>query len=516
MKIFGDLIQRLYGVPYRRLFPNGLVYYPFSLPKFFMANRISLNRLAETLIQESKTPFNTKDFAKHLESRWQKKVSGSAMKRLEKVLYNHSSLIGILESNFIPFCVVIDKIFHMSLSVKLGAWELKQGVLIPGHRLIPFVPINMQESKLTFLDPEGEEISKLKKSYYIQDIVPFYQYSANFPEEIKINEWIPGKSRMTVTVWDMRSLYRKFSFRPGDALLINLVDYEKGIYQVRPYSSQQYRLDRLRMRALYLALATQMKPLFQDKKFCSAKLEKQLLRVLFSINSDVFKEVEVFSVTEFLESLKDWAVVGCETGGVQMVPVWQTEPRPFIRSNANLSKKGEMGSLEKIFQNLQLAFDVVEFKSMLYTVMASDKYKLEAVFSLLFGGQGDLFQDKKQHEVFYGHLRDLLFKIYEDHKTCESRLVASLRERCVDTKFSLIRILRFLEDQEVGLEDLPTDLLNQIIELDHFCAEALHQFAERGHPPDLKFIREVRVALKVVLPQLATVEEEVYSRLAIY
>ena len=481
-----------------------------------MANRISLNRLAETLIKESKTPFNTKDFAKHLERRWQKEVSGSAMKRLEKVLHNHSSLIGIPESDFIPFRAVVDKIRHVSLSVKLGVWELKQGVLIPGHRLIPFVPVNMEESELTFLDSEGKEISKLKKSYYIQDIVPFYQYSAHFPEEIKFNEWIPGKSRMTVTAWDMRPLYSKFSLRPGDALLINLVDYEKGIYQVRPYSSRQYGLDRLRMRALYIALATQMDPLFQDEKFCSAGLEKQLLRILFSINSDVFKEVDVFSVTDFLESLEEWTVVGCEAGGVQMVPAWQTEPGPFIRANANLSIKGELGSLKKIFQDLQLAFDAVEFKSMLYTVMASDKYKLESVFFLLFGGQGDLFKDKQQHEVFYGHLRELLFKICEDLKIRESHLVASLREQCVDTKFSLIGVLRFLEDQEVGLEDLPADLLNQIIELDHFCAEALHQFADRGHPPDLKFIREVRVALKVVLPQLAMVEEEVYSRLAIY
>ncbi|MBT6596975.1 MAG: hypothetical protein HOB34_12835, partial [Nitrospina sp.] len=64
-----------------------------------MTNRISLNRLAETLIQESKTPFNTEDFAKHLESKWQKEVSGSARKRLEKVLRNHSSLIGIPESD---------------------------------------------------------------------------------------------------------------------------------------------------------------------------------------------------------------------------------------------------------------------------------------------------------------------------------------------------------------------------------------------------------------------------------
>ena len=481
-----------------------------------MTNRISLNRLAETLIQESRTPFNTEDFAKHLESRWQKEVSGSARKRLEKVLHNHSSLIGIPESDFIPFRAVVDKISHVSLSVQLGAWELKQGILIPGHRLIPFMPVNLKESELTFLDPDGNKIPKLKQSYYIQDIVPFYQYCARFPEEIKINEWIPGKSCMTVTVWNMRSLYKSFSSRLGDALLIDLVDYEKGIYQIRPYSSRQYRLDRLRMRALYIALATQMDPLCEDEKFCSAGLEKQLLRILFSMNLKVFREVEVFSVTDFLESLKEWTVVGCEAGGVQMVPVWQMESGPFVRADANRVVKGELGSLNKIFQDLKLSFDAMEFKAMLYTVMASNKYKLEAVFFLLFGGQGDLFEDKKQHEVFYGYLRELLFKICEDLKTRESQLLAGLREQCVDTKFSLIGVLRFLEDQEIGLEDLPADLLNQIIELDHFCTDALHRFAERNRPLDLKFIRDVRVALKVVLPQLAIVEEEVYSRLAIY
>ena len=481
-----------------------------------MTNRISLNRLAETLIHESRTPFNTEDFAKLLESRWQKEVSGSARKRLEKVLHNHSSLIGIPESDFIPFRAVVDKISHISLSVQLGAWELKQGILIPGHRLIPFMPVNLKESELTFRDPQGNEIPKLKESYYIQDIVPFYQYCARFPEEIKINEWIPGKSCMTVTVWDMRSLYKSFSSRPGDALLIDLVDYEKGIYQIRPYSSRQYRLDRLRMRALYIALATQMDPLCEDEKFCSAGLEKQLLRILFSMNLKVFREVEVFSVTDFLESLKEWTVVGCEAGGVQMVPVWQMESGPFVRADANRVVKGELGSLNKIFQDLKLSFDVMEFKSMLYTVMASDKYKLEAVFFLLFGGQGDLFEDKKQHEVFYGYLRELLFKICEDLKTRESHLLSGLREQCVDVKFSLVGVLRFLEEQEIGLEDLPADLLNQIIELDHFCTDALHRFAERNRPLDLKFIRDVRVALKVVLPQLAIVEEEVYSRLAVY
>lgn len=483
-----------------------------------MTNRISLNRLAETLIQESSTPFSAEEFAKSLERRLQKEVSGSAMKRLKKVLLNHSSLIGIHDSNFIPFRAVVEKIRHVSLSLQLGVWELKQGILIPGHRLTPFMPTHLKESELTFLDPDGNEIPKLKKSYFIQDTIPFYQYcgGTHFPEEIKINEWIPGKSSMTVTVWDMRSLYKSFSSRPGDAVLIDLIDYDKGVYRVRPYPSRQYRLDRLRMRALYIALATQMDPLCQDENFCSTGLEKQLLRILFSVDSEVFREVDVFSVTDFLESLKEWTIVGCEAGGVQMVPAGQEESGPFIRADANRTVKGELGSLNKIFQDLQLAFDAMEFKSILYTVMASDKYKLEAVFFLLFGGQGDLFKDKKQHEVFYGYLRELLFKICEDLKTRESHLIAGLREQCVDLKLSLVGVLRFLEDQEVGLEDLPADLLNQIIELDHFCNDALHRFADRERPPDLKFVREVRIALKVVLPQLSIVEEEVYSRLAIY
>lgn len=483
-----------------------------------MSNRTTLNRLAEKLITESRTPFSIEEFAKNLEGRWKKQISESTMKRLEKVLLNHSSLIGIHDRDFIPFWAVVDKIRHVSLSVQLGGWELKQGVLIPGHRLIPFMSVNLKESELTFIDTGGNEIPKLKRSYYIQDIVPFYQYcgGAQFPEEIKINEWVPGKSCMTVTVWDMQALYKSFSSRSGDALLMDLVDYEKGIYRIRPYSARQLRLDRLRMRALHIALAAQMDPLCQDEKFCSAGLEKQMLQLFFSMDAKMYGDIDVFSVTDFIESLKEWTVVGCETGGVQMVPVWQTDPGPFVRADVKRVLKGELGSLNKIFQDLKLSFGAMEFKAMLYTVMASDKYKLEAVFFLLFGGQGDLFKDKQQHKEFYGYLRELLFKICKDLKTKESHLIANLREQCVDIKFSLVGVLRFLEEHEIGLEDLPADLLNQIIELDHFCAESLHQFAERDRPPDLKFVREVRVALKVVLPQLAMVEEEIYSRMAVY
>ena len=129
-----------------------------------MKNKISLNQLAETLIHKSVSPFSTEEFAKSLEGQWQKEVSSAAMKRLKKVLVNHPSLIGIHNNNFIPFSAVVKKIGHVSLSLQLGAWELKQGVLIPGHRLIPFMQASLKESELTFQDQDGNEIAKLKNS----------------------------------------------------------------------------------------------------------------------------------------------------------------------------------------------------------------------------------------------------------------------------------------------------------------------------------------------------------------
>jgi hypothetical protein len=481
-----------------------------------MTKKITFNKLTEEMIRESRHPFNVNDFAKNLENRWQKEISEPTLKKVKRILLNHNFLIGIKDDDFIPFCAVIEKLSHISLSLQLGAWELKQGILIPGHRLMPFNLEDRKEQDLNFIDPDGNEIQKFKQTFLIQDVASFYQYCGNFPEEIKINEKVPGKSCMTITAWDMNNCYKKFESKPGDSLLIDLIDYEKGIFQIRPYSSKQFRADRLRRRALYLALATQMDPLSQDKKFCSDRLEKQLLRVLFSMDQKFLKDIDIFSITDFLESLQEWTLVGFENGGVQMLPAWKSESGPFVRASSRRVIKGELGTLNEIFQDIELSFDAEEFKSILYTVMSSDKYKLETIFFLLFGGQGELFKDKKQHEVFYGNLREMLFKICEDLKTKESLLISGLREQCVDIKMSLVQILRFLEDQEVGLEDLPAELLNQIVELDQFCNDALRQFSIRNEPPELKFIRDLRVALKVVEPQLVLLEEEIYSQIAIY
>ena len=125
-----------------------------------MTKNITLNNLAEEIIRESKHPFTINDFAENLKTRWQKKISDSSLKKVRQILLNHHSLIGIKENDFVPCRAVIQKIHHISLSVPLGTWELKQGIFIPGHRLMPFLLADRKEEELTFVDAEGNEIQK--------------------------------------------------------------------------------------------------------------------------------------------------------------------------------------------------------------------------------------------------------------------------------------------------------------------------------------------------------------------
>ena len=124
-----------------------------------MAKKLTLRKLTEEIIRESKGLFTINDFSKNLESRWEKQISESALKKVRRILLNHHYLIGINENDFVSCRAVIEKISHVSLSFQLGTWELKQGMLIPGHRLMPFLLADRQEEDLIFLDPDGNELS---------------------------------------------------------------------------------------------------------------------------------------------------------------------------------------------------------------------------------------------------------------------------------------------------------------------------------------------------------------------
>ena len=482
-----------------------------------MPAKLTLNKLAENLILKSSTSFSSDDFEKRILETWHQEIPISTLNRLKKKLSTHNHLIETNGNDFLPVSVALQKIKNIPLSIRLNSFEINKKVFFPGHRLIPFISNKKQESDLTFLYLEGKEISKQKLPFLIEDIVPYYQYSspAHFPDEIKLNNWALAKSSLLVTAWDITHIIHQNKLKEGDFLCIKLLDYEKGVFQMQPCHKSTMHLSRLKMRSLFISMETTLRKLCEIDSFCAVGLEKQILCTLYHMDKNLLN-IPAFSLVDFIESLTELEVVGCEEGGGRLVPGSKNHlNKPIYEEKLRISK-GETGSLDKIFLDLKVAFTKDEFVSILYTVIGSEGYKLESVFNILFGGEGKVFSNQNQHESLYRHLRILLKKIYSDLKQPESKVTSALRDQTVSIKLSLIAILRFLEKNEVGLKDLPQDLLDKIHDLDHFCRETLSCLADRSVIPNLKFIHDARLAIKIILPHVASLEEEIYSQLGFY
>jgi hypothetical protein len=482
-----------------------------------MAVRLTLKKLAENLIKEARAPFSAEDFSHMIRDRWGRKISSSTLDRLTGRLAEHKQIIGLESNDFLPYRAVLDKIVHIPMEIPISSLELHEKILIPGYRLIPVISTDLDEENLTLLDPNGNEIPKKKKKFLLEEIIQFYQYSnaGHFPDHININEQIPGKSSLSVTVWQMEEVFKSFQTKPCRSLLIKLIDYDLGIMQVHPQCNLSQNQNKLKARSLNIALEQALLDYLNRRMSPSEDLEKQLLRAFYTIDPK-FLDVLSFSVKNFLESAQKVSVVGCEWGQPRFVSASNSNDLAFHLEISPKKSLGRSGSLDEIFEDLGLPFGSIEFTAILRAVLTRKTCSLEVLVDMLFSGKGDLFHNSKQEDRFYQLLRDMMIPLYKEMEEPEPKTIAELRAQAVSVKLRLIKSLKFLEFKEIGLADLPFEILDQIIEMDQFCAESLIFFEESQHPIPIQKIKDIQLALKIVGPKLSALEEEIYNDLSVF
>jgi hypothetical protein len=483
-----------------------------------MNKKRTLKTITDEVIRESESLCNAEEILTEIKTRWRRKIAPATLDRLRQGLDHHQYLIGVDENDYLPYPAVMERLDHIALCIPMGKMELQRHRFFPGHRLVPFISHELKESQIIFKDPEGRDLPRLRESFLIEEVLHYYQYSASphFPNDIHFNEGAPGKSSLTVPVWDFSEFLANHPCKTGDLLKVRLLDYEHGIFEISVCPKAEWCKDRLRNRAQNIALEKILEEHCDNPLFEKDGLEKQLLRGLLSLQIKSEEITAIFNFTEFIESVESLTLLGGKEEGVRLAPMRHALPNQYLCEEAVRQPKGEMGSLKAIFDDLGLAVNADEFKAILYTIMGSENYQLESVFDLIFGGEGKLFYDKKQHAAFYQHLRELLLNICEDLKKPESQVVTQLRDQAVGAKLRLIALLRYLEKKDLGLKDLPVEILEHIVDIDHFCGQALESFADRDALPQIKILQDTRLALKIVDPHLSRLEEDIYHRLDVY
>jgi hypothetical protein len=121
--------------------------------------------------------------------------------------------------------------------------EITSGILIPGHRCIPFAKSEYLPHEYTFywrkkiiplttVDGNPEEFYP----YYSvlgEEYAPQYVAQDNPENEEAFNNEFDVPAEVSITTLDMRAIYRETGFIPGDLFEVRIVDWNKGAFSLQ-------------------------------------------------------------------------------------------------------------------------------------------------------------------------------------------------------------------------------------------------------------------------------------------
>ncbi|MDR2481539.1 MAG: plasmid pRiA4b ORF-3 family protein [Spirochaetaceae bacterium] len=134
--------------------------------------------------------------------------------------------------------------------------ELVNGILIPGHRFIPFAsPIRMQKEYTCLW--KGKEIPFIDTEASPDDLYPYYSiFGDEFSPQLIARESPQNEAaynadpyeeplEVSIKTFDMRSFYRESLFVPGDNLVLTLIDWRNSVFEVEHIPASRWDKDEL-------------------------------------------------------------------------------------------------------------------------------------------------------------------------------------------------------------------------------------------------------------------------------
>ena len=129
--------------------------------------------------------------------------------------------------------------------------ELLNGILIPGHRCVPFANPNLLPHEYGF-QWKGEDIPKTTTEGDPEEFYPYYsiygeEYAPQYVardnpenEQAFFSDPYDDPQEVSIHTFDMRNIYRETSFVPGDRFIVRTVDWNKGVFSLEKADQKDF------------------------------------------------------------------------------------------------------------------------------------------------------------------------------------------------------------------------------------------------------------------------------------
>ncbi len=130
--------------------------------------------------------------------------------------------------------------------------EMEKGILIPGHRFIPFSGIDVLPFQCKLQLPDGSAIPMKIVHERLEEMIPYhnllgreeiigYTLLNDSSNERAFKREDPTKNIMAFRVFDMKNIYALYDFKQGDAFVATVLNWKKGIYSIEYFPSRHLK-----------------------------------------------------------------------------------------------------------------------------------------------------------------------------------------------------------------------------------------------------------------------------------
>ncbi|MCL1991342.1 MAG: plasmid pRiA4b ORF-3 family protein [Spirochaetes bacterium] len=394
--------------------------------------------------------------------------------------------------------------------------ELLNGILIPGHRCIPFANPALLPNEYTFYWEGGLQVPLTTTEGPPEDFYPFYfifgeeyipQYIGreNLENEASfLDNPYEEPAEVSIRTLDMRNIYRELGFVPGDRFAVQTLDWKEGRFSLKKISKDDWAQKDLDE---WLACAEKA---FSDSfaMLGSGANTEEQITFAYWYGGRRIMETPAYSLEEFLF---------IKTKKIETVP-YGIETRFWFSGMEIPDSKGLIGFAapydKTVIEDILIANNIPVSEFVIHA------YVLDA----LFRGENDVDDvmnrlvppvirlKKAEFSLIAGYIIDSMEEIKQDYSLFLDKKTGPVRLRLAELHTAVIELAAKLQKEEVEASWLPKHTFIVLSQLQGHVASLLEDLALEDAPPDAE-LEAIDDSLDAMIETYSDVKEMIEGSL---
>lgn len=405
---------------------------------------------------------------------------------LKKTKKNESEISGLLQVN--DYFVCEKKSYYprnsflenIPIRIQPTEFEIERGILIPGHRLIPFHPIGKPMDDIAFRY-NGSLLETEKKHFKMAEIQLFFSLmDLEKMPIINIEEILEENALLEIRTWNMTAFYEDHAFEAGDTVIAIPMDFQSGLFSIRYDSWDNYRTHIFEIKKKDRKFVDALKKVL-GKKLEFPNVEKQLLYTYFSMKDEAWdrpgtalgpllsENPEIrFSVLPNGRKIFHFAD--------QDVEELNAYPDLTDYLDTNEDDAFEVETIDGILEYLNNNNNSVVVRALLLDQITEHvRFSYKKVENYLFAGLEKPYLPPELERNFKELVKEEYRELKEAFNPAYAFLpITTARKKVLEAALLISGFLRSLDSLRVRLEDLPKNDMMHLMELDRTLTDVLY------------------------------------------